>query len=102
MIKTNSIPVAGVDGAAKNRPEKWHDVARLTWSVAEAARRIGIGKTSIYKLAKQGELRLVKIAGRTLVPDSEIARLLGVGGPGEHAGGSSPSGIASNSKNTRA
>jgi excisionase family DNA binding protein len=37
---------------------------------------MGVGRTSIYKLAADGKIRLVKIAGRTRIPDSEIARLV--------------------------
>jgi hypothetical protein len=34
-----------------------------------------IGRTSLYELVKSGELKLIKIAGRTLVPRSELERL---------------------------
>jgi len=53
--------------------EAWQH--RVAWRVNEAAYRMGISRGTIYELAKKGELRLVKIAGRTLVPDSEIVRL---------------------------
>jgi Helix-turn-helix domain len=36
---------------------------------------LGIGRTSLYELVKSGELKLIKIAGRTLVPRSELERL---------------------------
>jgi excisionase family DNA binding protein len=49
---------------------------RAAWPIREGAHRIGVGRTSIYKLAADGKIRLVKIAGRTLIPDSEIARLV--------------------------
>jgi hypothetical protein len=49
---------------------------RLAWPILEGARRMGIGRTSVYKLAAEGNLRLIKIAGRTLIPDSEIVRLV--------------------------
>ena len=48
---------------------------RAAWPIDEAAYRMGISRVSIYKLAKEGRLNLIKIAGRTLVPDSEIVRL---------------------------
>ena len=50
---------------------------RLAYSVDEACRLLSIGRTSLYELAKRDELRLVKIAGRTLVPRSELERLAG-------------------------
>ena len=45
----------------------------------EGAHRIGIGRTSVYKLAAEGKLRLIKVAGRTLIPDSEIVRIAAEG-----------------------
>jgi excisionase family DNA binding protein len=53
---------------------------RLAWPIDEGAHRMGVGRTSVYKLAAEGKLRLIKIAGRTLIPDSEIVRLAEGGG----------------------
>jgi excisionase family DNA binding protein len=50
--------------------------SRLAWSIRDGALRIGISRSTIYKLATEGKLRLVKVAGRTLIPDTEILRLL--------------------------
>jgi excisionase family DNA binding protein len=49
---------------------------RLAWPIPEGARRMGISRTTVYKLAGEGKLRLIKIAGRTLIPDAEIVRLV--------------------------
>ena len=49
--------------------------ARAAWRVDDAAYRMGVSRVSIYKLAKEGKITLIKIAGRTLVPESEIVRL---------------------------
>jgi excisionase family DNA binding protein len=54
-------------------------IERLAWPIAEGARRIGVGRTSIYKLAAEGKLRLVRIGGRTLLPEEEIIRLIASG-----------------------
>lgn len=43
--------------------------------VKDACAALGIGPSTLYKLAREGKLRLVRIAGRTIVPESEIARL---------------------------
>lgn len=48
---------------------------RLAYSVDEACRQLSIGRTSLYEMAKRKELRLIRIAGRTLVPRSELERL---------------------------
>jgi hypothetical protein len=48
---------------------------RQNYPVDEGCYRLGIGRTSIYAMAARGEIKLIKIAGRTLVPQSEIDRL---------------------------
>ena len=47
--------------------------------VPEACKALGISKALLYKLAKEGKLRLVHIAGRTVVPETEIDRLASQG-----------------------
>jgi excisionase family DNA binding protein len=44
--------------------------------VPDACKALGVSPALIYRLAKEGKLRLVRIAGRTLVPESEIDRLV--------------------------
>lgn len=39
---------------------------------------LGVGRTSMYELIKTGELKIIKVAGRTLVPRSELERLTSV------------------------
>ena len=51
------------------------DSRPVAWRVDDAARQLGVGRSSIYKLAGEGKLRLVRIAGRTTVPDEEVLRL---------------------------
>ena len=48
---------------------------RFAYRIPEACTALGIGRTSLYKLVEHNELRLIRIAGRTLVPRSEIERL---------------------------
>lgn len=48
---------------------------KFAYRVDEACHALGIGRTSLYELVKSGELKLIKIAGRTLVPHSELERL---------------------------
>lgn len=43
--------------------------------IPEACRALGIGKSTLYKLSSEGKIKLVRIAGRTVVPESEIDRL---------------------------
>lgn len=53
--------------------------APRAYRISEACRTLGIGRSTIYKLANEGRLRLVHIAGRTVVPASEIDRLASEG-----------------------
>jgi len=43
-----------------------------------AARRLGLGRTTTYRLIKEGTLRSIKVGRRRLVPADEIARFLSV------------------------
>jgi excisionase family DNA binding protein len=61
---------------SRTHPQSRHAATRLAWSVDDGAHRIGVGRTTIYKLAAQGKIRLVKVAGRTLIPDGELIRLI--------------------------
>ena len=45
------------------------------YDAAEAARLIGIGYATLYRWIKGGKLISVKLAGRTLIPKSEVKRL---------------------------
>ena len=51
------------------------DIKPVAWRINDGAQRLSLSRASIYKLAATGKLRLIKIAGRTLIPDSEIERL---------------------------
>ncbi len=48
---------------------------RFAYRITDACAALGIGRTSLYKLVERNELRLIRIAGRSLVPRSEIERL---------------------------
>ncbi len=53
-----------------------HAVARLAYSVAEAAQVSGIGRTTIYALIANGRLASVKVGGRRLVRHIDLEALL--------------------------
>lgn len=52
----------------------------LAISVPEAARRLGIGRSAAYQAARKGQLPILKIGGRLLVPLKALERLLGTAG----------------------
>ncbi len=47
------------------------------WRIGDAVQQLSISRGTLYKMAAAGQIRLVKIGGRTTVPDSEIRRLVG-------------------------
>lgn len=48
----------------------------VTCSVADAAKAIGIGRVTLYKLINQKKVEAVKVGGRTLVTTESIRTLI--------------------------
>lgn len=48
----------------------------LTCSVPEAGRMLGIGRDSAYRAAGNGEIPVIKIGSRLLVPIAALERML--------------------------
>jgi excisionase family DNA binding protein len=53
-------------------------VARLTYSVDEAAKVLGIGRNRAYEAASRGEIPTIRIGKRVLVPKAALDRMLGL------------------------
>ena len=51
---------------------------RLTWTIPEVAKLLGISKDSAYEAARRGELPVRLIGRRMLVPRVALMRLLDV------------------------
>jgi len=49
------------------------------WRINDAARKLSVSRSTIYALVADGKLKLVKVAGRSLVPDAELRRLASQG-----------------------
>jgi excisionase family DNA binding protein len=58
---------------------------RATLTVEEAAVVMGIGRSAAYAAAQCGDLPVVRIGRRLLVPKAALERMLA--GEGEHSGG---------------
>ncbi len=55
---------------------------RLTHTVEEAGRLLGVSRNSAYALARTGELPTIRLGKRLLVPKAALERLLAtVGAP---------------------
>lgn len=51
------------------------DMEPITISVNSAAKALGLGRTSIYVLLKEGRLDAIKVGRRTLLTTSSIRKL---------------------------
>jgi excisionase family DNA binding protein len=64
---------------------------QLAYTIAEACAAAGIGRTSLYKAIRSGELRAVKCGKRTLLLPGDLSRWLEGLAPIPAASGSAPS-----------
>ena len=48
----------------------------LAHPIKNACQRVGLGRTAFYALISSGEIRTFKIGTRTLVPESELQKLV--------------------------
>lgn len=48
----------------------------LAVSVNEAARIIGVGRTSIYSMIRDGQIEAIKIGRRTVIKTSSLHRII--------------------------
>ena len=55
-------------------PERNH--LPIANTIQDSCSRLGIGRTLLYDLIKQGRLRPIKLGSRTLIPESELQRLI--------------------------
>lgn len=51
-------------------------IPRASYSVEEAAIALGIGRTYAYRLIREGELQVVRLGRRTLIPVASVQALL--------------------------
>ena len=54
---------------------------KLTLTVAEAAKRLGICRNSAYEAIARGEIPVIRIGKRLLVPKAALETLLAAGQP---------------------
>ena len=58
---------------------------RLTITIPEAAERLGIGRNQAYEAARRGEIPVIRIGKRMVVPVLAFERMLGVESKSEMA-----------------
>jgi len=52
----------------------------LTISVNETARALGVGRTSVYAMIRDGRIQAIKFNRRTLITTASLRRLIDGGG----------------------
>lgn len=48
----------------------------IAFGINDVCRMLGISRTSVYKIISDGQLKTIRIAGRTLILRSEINRMI--------------------------
>lgn len=59
--------------------------AKLAFTVAEAAKALGLSAATIWAMLKDGDLVARKLRGRTLIPRDELERVIGAAPPARAA-----------------
>ena len=81
---TGGKPFGASDGAARAGdavipppcgPPGCGGIRPAAWRIKDGAAQLGVSRSSIYKMAAKGEILLLKIGGRVVIPDAEIQRL---------------------------
>ncbi|GIG54540.1 helix-turn-helix domain-containing protein [Demequina activiva] len=55
------------------------EAARLTYTVEEAGRLLGIGRGAAYAAVRRGEIPVIALGKRLVVPKAPLLRMLGAG-----------------------
>jgi hypothetical protein len=76
-IVEKHMPAATENPAVRRKRRRASpDPAAFAFTIPDAQAMGAPGRTSIYKLAKQGRLKLLRVAGRTLVDGDSLRTLL--------------------------
>jgi excisionase family DNA binding protein len=62
-------------------------IASATYTLTQAAKLIGIGRTSAYEAARRGEIPCIKIGSKVLVPRAALHKMLGLPMDEQHVEG---------------
>lgn len=75
------MPRISIENDEPEAPE----IKRAAVTVADFLRVFPVGRTRAYEALRKGEIRSVRVAGRLLIPQTEIDRLLAGRGDEEGA-----------------
>lgn len=59
-----------------NTPTHPNEAAPLLMAIPEVSRCLGVGRTTIYQLIASGELQVVRIGKRSLIPSDNVVNLV--------------------------
>jgi excisionase family DNA binding protein len=79
-VREHQVKATPLNAADTAPAQHVNGEARLAYGVEEFARLIGLGRTSVFELIRQGKLKTVMVGGRRLIP-VEAGRLLLGGAP---------------------
>lgn len=72
------LPETATNRLGRRRARPAPSPNAFAFTIADAQAMGGPGRTKIYDLAKRGELKLIDVAGRTMVDGASLRALLGV------------------------
>jgi excisionase family DNA binding protein len=58
------------------KTEGTKSTSRIAYRVKEAAEAIGLGRSTLYEMMKEGKLRFVKVNNRRLIPADALMALI--------------------------
>jgi hypothetical protein len=76
IVEKHMPAATEIPAAPRKRRRASPDPMALAFTILDAQAMGAPGRTSIYKLAKQGRLKLLHVAGRTLVDGDSLRTLL--------------------------
>ncbi|SFK10100.1 helix-turn-helix domain-containing protein [Methylocapsa palsarum] len=57
-----------------NSPDEWRE--KLCYTIREWCDAVGVGRSTTYELIASGDLKAIKLGGRTLIPCDEAKRFV--------------------------
>jgi excisionase family DNA binding protein len=77
LLNVPTVPSEGADGHAHGiGVGSSHGPERLTLTVEEAARSLGVSRAHAYELAARGEIPTLRLGRRILVPKEALVRMM--------------------------
>jgi excisionase family DNA binding protein len=76
---TEEGPAEGEFVETKDLADSWRPKGRAVLTLAEVARVLGLGRTTIYRLIREKKMKVINVGRRTLVPLEVVDAILASG-----------------------